>query len=449
DKRTNKTTNFTTHFSFNITQIADERTLYGDGLAFLLTPSTDLAAPDDSYGGCLGLFRNTSANAWITYDSSTKNLSVYLTYDDHPVFNGQSSLSYVIDLRDVLPETVRVGFSSATGTNYERHTILSWEFNSTLAVDDIDHATPPITDPIPSKNKAPLIGGVVAGITVIIIVLGLVVWQRRRYQRGTGSKDDINFVDDDDDDDDFDQETGPKRFTYNELSRATNNFSEEGKLGEGGFGGVYRGFLTDPNREIAVKKVSSGSKQGKKEYMSEVKIISRLRHKNLVQLLGWCHEQGNLLLVYEFMPNGSLNSHLYTSNKNPILPWETRFKIAQEDIKSSNIMLDSNFNAKLGDFGLARLVDHSIGSQTTVLAEHTYRPSIRQVINVLNFESHLPNLPLKFPVPIYNSLWQMNMSSFYPTSSGSSRLTGSNTGSSSQSVLSGSAPLLSDNVIVS
>jgi hypothetical protein len=80
--------------------------------------------------------------------------------------------------------------------------------------------------------------------------------------------------------------TGPKRFPYKELVVATDNFSEEGKLGQGGFGGVYRGFLAEQNMEIAVKRMSSSSNQGKKEYISEVKTISRLRHRNLVQLVG-------------------------------------------------------------------------------------------------------------------------------------------------------------------
>ena len=186
-------------------------------------------------------------------------------------------------------------------------------------------------------------------------------------------------------DDEFEKGTGPKRFTYHELSRATNSFAEVGKLGEGGFGGVYKGLLSDSNTEVAVKRVSRGSKQGKKEYISEVKIISRLRHSNLVQLLGWCHEKGELLLVYEFLPNGSLDAHLFGGKI--MLTWIVRYKIAlglasallylhdeweqcvvHRDIKSNNVMLDSNFNAKLGDFGLARLVDHDLGSQTTVLA---------------------------------------------------------------------------------
>ena len=101
------------------------------------------------------------------------------------------------------------------------------------------------------------------------------------------------------------------------MARATNDFNDKENLGQGGFGGVYRGFLRDLDTIIAVKRVSKESRQGIREYASEVKIISQLRHKNLVQLIGWCHERssGQLLLVYDFMPNGRLDSHL--SEKKP------------------------------------------------------------------------------------------------------------------------------------
>uniref|UniRef100_A0A0D9XZH9 Protein kinase domain-containing protein n=1 Tax=Leersia perrieri TaxID=77586 RepID=A0A0D9XZH9_9ORYZ len=134
--------------------------------------------------------------------------------------------------------------------------------------------------------------------------------------------------------------------------------------------------------------VSKNSKQGKKEYVSEVRIISRLRHRNLVQLIGWCHGGGNLLLVYELMPNGSLDMHLHCSAAGTqTLPWAIRYEIVlgvgaallylhqdweqcvlHRGIKPSNIMLDTAYNAKLGDSGLARLVDHGRGSHTTVIA---------------------------------------------------------------------------------
>ncbi|KAK3432940.1 hypothetical protein EUGRSUZ_D00456, partial [Eucalyptus grandis] len=104
------------------------------------------------------------------------------------------------------------------------------------------------------------------------------------------------------------------------------------------------------NAKVAIKKINPGSRQGIKEYATEVKTISQLRHRNLVQLIGWCREKKELLLIYEFMSN----------------EWEQC--VLHRDIKSSNIMLDSDFNAKLGDFGLARLVDHAKGLQTTILA---------------------------------------------------------------------------------
>ncbi|KAL7199706.1 hypothetical protein ACSBR2_021915 [Camellia fascicularis] len=174
-------------------------------------------------------------------------------------------------------------------------------------------------------------------------------------------------------DNDFEAGTGPKRFSYRELFHATNKFVN--KLGQGEFGEVYRGFLKESKSNVAVKRRSKGSIQGPKEYTSKVKIISRLRHTNLVQLLGWCHDKKELLLVYDFMENGSLDYHLF--KEKSLLTWVMRYKIAQglasallylheewercvlhRDVKSSIVMLDSNFNAKLGDFRLARLVDH-------------------------------------------------------------------------------------------
>uniref|UniRef100_A0ACD5ZIV6 Uncharacterized protein n=1 Tax=Avena sativa TaxID=4498 RepID=A0ACD5ZIV6_AVESA len=184
--------------------------------------------------------------------------------------------------------------------------------------------------------------------------------------------------------DELEQGTGPRRFTYNELAAATDGFSSRNKLGEGGFGSVYRGFLNKTNLHIAVKKVSKSSRQGWKEFVSEVKIISRLRHRNLVQLLGWFNggKDDNLLLVYELMPNGSLDAHLYKPDH--LLPWTVRYEVAlglgsgmlylhqemeqcvvHRDIKPSNIMLDGSFNAKLGDFGLARFVCDGRASLTT------------------------------------------------------------------------------------
>ncbi|XP_004509794.1 L-type lectin-domain containing receptor kinase IX.1-like [Cicer arietinum] len=580
DQETKKLTDFTTHFSFVMKAVV--KTQFGDGLSFFMAPfQSDI--PKNSSGGYLGLFDmdsafNTSknqivavefdsfkndwdpssdhvginvnsiesvenvtwksnikngsvANAWISYNSTTKNLSVFLTYANNPTFHGNSSLSYVIDLRDVLPEYVRIGFSAATGEWIEIHNILSWSFNSNLESGS-------------GRNiKIGLGVGLSVGfgsLTCFVGVLWFTFWRKRK-----GLIDNNRGIDASIDDDEFERGTGPKRFSYKELSNATNDFDEKGKLGEGGFGGVYKGLLGSKNNkiEVAVKRVSKGSRQGKKEYISEVRIISKLRHRNLVQLFGWCHEKNELLLVYEYMPNGSLDFHLF--GKGVVLTWTTRYKIAlglassllylheeweqcvvHRDIKSSNVMLDANFNAKLGDFGLARLVDHELGSQTTVLAgtmgylapecvttgksskesdvysfgvvaleitcgrrpvevkeevkkvrlvewiwelygqgklnegvdkgllnlefdekqmeylmvvglwcchpDYTMRPSIRQVINVLNFEATLPSLPSKLPVPMYYAP-PMEMCRFSYTSNG---LTNTTKGSSTYSSMS-------------
>ncbi|XP_010244705.1 PREDICTED: L-type lectin-domain containing receptor kinase IX.1-like isoform X2 [Nelumbo nucifera] len=235
-------------------------------------------------------------------------------------------------------------------------------------------------------NNRGLVAGLAAGAGIFLVSCLVVFWLVLRIIRKRDrEKEDDTIVLDDSMNDEFEKGTGPKRFSYGELARATRKFAEERKLGEGGFGGVYRGFLRDVKMDVAVKRVSRGSKQGVKEYMLEVKIISRLRHKNLVQLVGWCHQHSELLLVYEFMSNGSLDSYLF--KHRGLLTWDIRYKIAlglasalfylhqgweqcvlHRDIKSSNVMLDSSFNAKLGDFGLARLIDHEQRSQTTVPA---------------------------------------------------------------------------------
>ncbi|VAI27387.1 unnamed protein product [Triticum turgidum subsp. durum] len=153
--------------------------------------------------------------------------------------------------------------------------------------------------------------------------------------------------------DELEQGTGLRKFRYDELAAATDNFSGRNKLGEGGFGSVYRGFLHDMNLHIAVKKVSKSSRQGWKEFVSEVKIISRLRHRNLVPLVGWFYGGDEVLGV------GSALLYLHQ---------ETEQRVVHRDIKPSNIMLDASFIAKLGDFGLARLINDGRRSHTTGIA---------------------------------------------------------------------------------
>ncbi|CAN1241047.1 Proline-rich receptor-like protein kinase PERK1 [Linum perenne] len=163
-------------------------------------------------------------------------------------------------------------------------------------------------------------------------------------------------------------------FTYEELARATDGFCEANLLGQGGFGYVHRGVL--PNgKEVAIKQLKAGSGQGEREFQAEVEIISRVHHKHLVSLVGYCITGSERLLVYEFVPNNTLEFHLHgmLSKGRPTMEWPARLKIAlgsakglaylhedchpkiiHRDIKSANILLDFKFEAMVADFGLAK-----------------------------------------------------------------------------------------------
>jgi len=165
--------------------------------------------------------------------------------------------------------------------------------------------------------------------------------------------------------------TGPERFSFAELETATNNFSE--MIGKGGFKTVYKGTLSS-NREVAVKKLE-GVDKGEVQFRAEVTIVGRIHHMNLVRMMGFCAEGEHRMLVYEYIPKGSLDSYLFSEGKN-VLQWNQRYSIAvgmtrgiaymhEEcldwvfhcDIKPQNILLDDNFVPKVSDFGLDKLVD--------------------------------------------------------------------------------------------
>ncbi|CAL5416246.1 unnamed protein product [Camellia sinensis] len=189
-----------------------------------------------------------------------------------------------------------------------------------------------------------------------------------------------------------------KVFTYSELKRATRNFRPDTVLGEGGFGRVFKGWVDEktyaPSRigvglAIAVKKSNPDIPQGLQQWQSEVKFLGKFSHPNLVKLLGYCWEDDQLLLIYEYMQKGSLESHLFKRGLEP-LPWEARLNIAigaaqglaflhttekqviYRDFKASNILLDGDFNAKLSDFGLAKLGPINGNSHVTTRIIGTY-----------------------------------------------------------------------------
>ncbi|KAJ1293377.1 hypothetical protein BS78_01G063300 [Paspalum vaginatum] len=179
-------------------------------------------------------------------------------------------------------------------------------------------------------------------------------------------------------------------FTYEELAAATGNFSQANLLGQGGFGYVHRGVLPG-GRAVAVKQLKSDSGQGEREFQAEVDTISRVHHRHLVSLVGYCIAGARRVLVYEFVPNKTLEFHLHGKGQ-PVMPWSTRLRIAlgsakglaylhedchpriiHRDIKSANILLDNNFEAMVADFGLAKLSsDNNTHVSTRVMGTFGY-----------------------------------------------------------------------------
>ncbi|MBA0729342.1 hypothetical protein Golax_023098, partial [Gossypium laxum] len=401
-------------------------------------------------------------NASITYNSSTNNLSVLLLDADDFTRQNSSRLSATLDLSICLPEWVTFGFSGTTGSYFELHTIYSWNFSSTLQVVMPTNTTinPPATSPPanPKRKSRTWLWVVLANIGAIsasLLVLGL-VWfycRRRNYSRKEDGTMSVNV--------NREMVTAHRKFSYKELRLATSNFADEGLLGEGGFGKVYLGFLRDISCNIAVKRVTPNSQQGFKEYESEITTITRLRHRNLVQLIGWCHDNNQFLIVYEFLPNKNLDYHLH---REPcLLIWDKRYKIAMglasalfylqeecnqcvlhRDIKSSNVLLDLSFNAKLeiatgkkaiavierngqrfkrklvewvwelyGKESLFDAVDPRLSGNYDMeqmerlllvglaCAHPNYfdRPSITQAVDILSSKAPLPILPPEMPIP--------------------------------------------------
>ncbi|KAG4182828.1 hypothetical protein ERO13_A09G070100v2 [Gossypium hirsutum] len=182
------------------------------------------------------------------------------------------------------------------------------------------------------------------------------------------------------------------QFGFDSVLVATDNFSDANKLGQGGFGAVYKGQL--PNgEEIAVKRLSKGSGQGDLEFKTEVQLVAKLQHRNLVRLLGFCLQGQERLLIYEFVPNASLDHFIFDRIRRAELDWETRFKIIHgivrgllylhedsrlriihRDLKASNILLDAEMVPKIADFGMARLFgqDETQGSTSRIVGTHGY-----------------------------------------------------------------------------
>ncbi|GLU23215.1 hypothetical protein SLE2022_392390 [Rubroshorea leprosula] len=180
------------------------------------------------------------------------------------------------------------------------------------------------------------------------------------------------------------------QYDFATVRAATNNFSDKNKLGQGGFGAVYKGQLSK-GQVVAVKRLSNDSRQGESEFKNEILLLAKLQHRNLVKLLGFCLEENERLLIFEFMPNGGLDRFIFDPIKRAQLNWEGRYKIIEgiargllylhedsrlkvihRDLKASNILLDGDMNPKIADFGLARLFVVGEAHDTTSKIAGTY-----------------------------------------------------------------------------
>ncbi|KAL3844304.1 hypothetical protein ACJIZ3_001707 [Penstemon smallii] len=411
---------FSTTFTIRITS---NSTVSGDGMAFVIAQDNK-PSPPESYGSFIGIldpsteggvlrqlavaldtYKNpreidgnhiaidtTSVEYPVSVQSlsdigidlkSGRNITFKIEYDGfekmlkiHAAYAGECLVNFInhkIIMEDTVPQQAYVGFTGSTGHFPEVHQVLDWNFTLyRLPKESLNHGV--------SENKSRKVLEIVIPTIVLLSVAAMIAFVsfqrsqkarlRRRHDIETLTKNAAN---------------APKFYTYKQLSRATSNFSKVNFLGTGGFGSVYKGVLSSSDfpTTIAVKKINATSSQGEREYLAEICTIGRLRHKNLVQLQGWCHDKDQLLLVYEYMPNGSLDKYI----GKKFIDWKTRHQIlsglasvllylheecgnpiVHRDVKPNNVMLDLDYNAHLGDFGLARLLQNNNAFVTTMVA---------------------------------------------------------------------------------
>ncbi|KAF3442864.1 hypothetical protein FNV43_RR16782 [Rhamnella rubrinervis] len=362
-------------------------------------------------------------NAWIEYDGSTRVFNISVSYSN--LKPKEPLLSFSLDLDQYVNDFMYVGFSGSTQGSTEIHSVEWWSFSSSFDSNSPSGsmspgqspsslAPPPPTttlmNPTANSVRSPppslspsgsdsvsnttqknskssschnqlckqgpgaVAGVVTASAFVLALFAGAFVWvYSKKFKQQSKSESFASEI-----------IKMPKEFTYRQLKTATKCFNANRIIGNGAFGTVYKGILPETGDIVAVKRCSH-SGQGKDEFLSELSIIGTLRHRNLVRLQGWCHEKGEILLVYDLMPNGSLDKALFEA-RTP-LPWPHRRKILlgvasalaylhqecenqviHRDVKTSNIMLDEGFNARLGDFGLARQIEHDKSPDATVAA---------------------------------------------------------------------------------
>ncbi|KAJ8774148.1 hypothetical protein K2173_009579 [Erythroxylum novogranatense] len=391
-------------FVFNIFRV-DNSSVIGEGLAFFIAP--DLNLPENSDGQYLGLTNSsTEGNSsnqivaievdtfkevfdpddnhigldihsivsnktaslsnfdiqiapvgikffkvWVDYDGLNKLMEVYME-EDGKAKPTTPVLYCNLDLRGLVNQYSYFGFAASTGRALQLNYVHRWNLTVKLLPNTIRNSN--------SDKLIKIVLPIVVPVVFLLLLTGVgcLIYYMRKKRAIL-----LNF----------------KEFRFKDLKKATNDFDDKRKIGEGSVSVVYRGVLQNESLEAAVKLFSTHLTISRECLLSELRIIGRLRHKHVLPLLGWCLKNGRLLLVYEFMPNGSLDKQLFHGSET--LGWTLRyniisgvasalnylhneqdFRVVHGDVKPGNIMLDSNFTPYLGDFGLARLLSDDSNS---------------------------------------------------------------------------------------
>ncbi|KAG2632978.1 hypothetical protein PVAP13_2NG134406 [Panicum virgatum] len=320
-----------------------------NSLISLQTHHTGYYEDKSGFFNDLTLISGKAMQVWADYDGKTTKIDVTLAPAGSAKPPVRSLLSSTYNLSEILKEKSYIGFSATTGAISTRHCVLGWSFAMNKPAPAIDISNLPKLPRVGPKPRSKVleISLPIATATFVLtvgLVVVLLVYRRLRYKE-VKEYWEVDF--------------GPHRFSFKDLFHATRGFRKKNLLGVGGFGKVYKGVLPKSNVEVAVKRVSHESRQGMKEFIAE------------------------LLLVYDYMSNGSLNKYLYCEDAQPSLSWARRFHIIKgvasglfylhekwekvvihRDIKPSNILIDNEMNGRIGDFGLSRLYDHGTDPQT-------------------------------------------------------------------------------------